>query len=111
MKAELKRAYHAELIAAKAAAQGDVELAFHYLARAHILSQRYALAHTSVHLRMLRLGWRRRDGREILGQISRTLAALMFSRIWVPLGNAGRASVSALKPMPVPPDLLTYLQR
>jgi hypothetical protein len=29
----------------------------------------------------------------------------LFSRIWVPAGNTGGANVSALRRMPVPPDL------
>lgn len=110
MQAALKQAYQNELNRARDATRvGEMELAVHHLARAHILSQRYALPHAATHLRMLRLGWRRRDGREVLGQLSRTLAALLFSRIWVPIGNTGLASVSAFKPMPVPADLAQYL--
>ena len=36
---------------------------------------------------------------------ARMVAALLSSRVWVPLGNTGRARVSAFRPMPVPPDL------
>ena len=85
--------------------RGDLDTAFAHLERAHILSQRYALTHARVHLRMLRVGWKRREPREVIGQITRTVAALLFSRIWVPLGNTGGANVSALRPMPLPEDL------
>jgi hypothetical protein len=61
--------------------------------------------HTYVHWLMLVAGWRQRDYREVGGQIPRILASLLFSRLWVPRGNTGRARVSALKPMPVPEDL------
>ncbi len=39
----------------------------------------------------------------------RILAALLFSRIWVPIGNTGRARVSAFQPMPVAEDLRSLL--
>tara|TARA_R110000850_G_scaffold102593_1_gene211953 strand:- start:2867 stop:3217 length:351 start_codon:yes stop_codon:yes gene_type:complete len=110
MHSELKPSYLAELEAARRAeGAGDFQTAFTHLERAHILSQKYALAHAATHLRMLRLGWRTRDVREVLGQLTRTIAALIFSRIWVPVGNTGRANVSAFAPMPVPEDLAEIL--
>ena len=110
MHSELKPSYLAELEAARRAeGAGDFQTAFTHLERAHILSQKYALAHAATHLRMLRLGWRTRDVREVLGQLTRTIAALVFSRIWVPVGNTGRANVSAFAPMPVPEDLAEIL--
>lgn len=49
MKQELKQAYRQELAAARAAEQRvDLDAALQHLARAHILSQRFALAHTAV---------------------------------------------------------------
>lgn len=111
MNKPLKEAYTRELAAARAAElRRDWEGALTHLARAHILSQRFAFAHTAVHLRMLRVGWRRHDVREVLGQLSRSVAALCFSRLWVPMGNTGRANVSAFCPMPVPADLAPLLR-
>lgn len=111
MSPKLREAYLLEIAQAKAAErQGELEVALERLARAHILSQRYALAHASVHLRMLRLGWRLGDWREMRGQVGRSVAALVFSRIWVPIGNTGRANVSAFMPMPVPEDLAPLLE-
>lgn len=110
MRDDLKTAYRRELAASRAARlKGDSEAAFTHLERAHILSQRFAFAHAATHVRMLRLGWERRDGREVRGQVSRALAALVFSRIWVPRGNTGRARVSAFTPMSVPEDLARLL--
>jgi len=110
MHSELKASYLTELEAARIAEwAGDFQAAFTHLERAHILSQKFALAHAATHLRMLRLGWRTRDVREVLGQSIRTIAALVFSRIWVPVGNTGRANVSAFAPMPVPEDLVEVL--
>jgi len=111
MNNELKMSYQAELAAATDAAhQSDFATAFSHLERAHILSQKFAFAHAATHIRMLRLGWRTRDAREIFGQLTRAAAALVFSRIWVPLGNTGRASVSPFEPMHVPEDLANILR-
>lgn len=106
----LSAAYRAERRAASVAtSHGQIALAFHHLERAHVLSQRHAWAHARVHLEMLRLGARQRDAREVAGQVGRIVAAVLFSRIWVPLGNTGRARVSAMRPMPVPTDLREVL--
>lgn len=110
MRAALRDALNLELGAAAAReATGDLAAAFAHLERAHILSQRHAFAHAGVHLRMWRIGWKRRDAREVLGQTTRTVAALLFSRLWVPVGNTGGANVSPLRPMPIPEDLARWL--
>lgn len=111
MKNELRSAYEAELAAASAAAvSGDIEATFHRLGRAHIISQRDTWRHVYVHWRMLRLGASIGDWREIFGQLSRIVAATLFSRIWVPVGNTGRANVSAMKPMEIPDDLRALMK-
>ena len=71
-----------------------------WLERAHILTQRRPWLHARSHWLMLQAGWQQGDMREVLGQMPRILAALLFSRIWVPIGNTGRARVSAFQPMP-----------
>lgn len=110
MHTTLRAAYLAEHAAAAAARSClDLDRAFAHLERAHILSQRHTLAHTNTHLRMLVIGWQRRDLREVFGQAMRSVAALTKSAIWVPTGNTGGANVNPFKPMPVPPDLRAYL--
>lgn len=89
--------------------KGDLNLAFYKYERAHILSQRHTIAHIKSHLGMLHIGYVRNDMREIIGQCVRVFAALIFSKIWVPIGNTGGANVSALKPMPIPEDLKRLL--
>lgn len=84
---------------------GDLDAAFRHLDRAHVLGQRSTRLHVRSHLGMLGIGWRRRDAREIAGQLVRIVAAALFSRLWVPVGNTGGANVSAMRPMAVPPDL------
>jgi hypothetical protein len=111
MTGALRAAYVAELSAADAAAaRGETEVAFRHLERAHILSQRYTSKHVHVHWLMLKLGASAGAWREVLGQASRIVAATVFSRIWVPAGNTGRANVSALKAMPIPDDLRSLLE-
>lgn len=83
----------------------DFETAFRHLERAHVLAQRMTGRHTFIHWRLLVAGLRRRDLREVAGQVPRIMASILFSRLWVPRGNSGRARVSAFAPMPVPEDL------
>ena len=112
MNPSLRQAYDAELKAARAARLAEqAGVAFHHLERAHILSQRHTLQHVYVHWLMLRVAAASGACREAAGQVTRIVAAAVFSRIWVPLGNTGRAGVSAVKPMPVPEDLRALLGR
>ncbi len=47
----------------------------------------------------------------MLGQALRMLAALVFSKLWVPVGNTGGTNVSAFKTMPLPDDLAKILAK
>jgi len=81
-----------------------------WLERAHILTQRRPWLHARSHWLMLQAGWQLGDLREVLGQIPRILAALLFSRVWVPVGNTGRARISAFQPMPMSEELRRLLE-
>jgi len=106
MSFELRRGLEKELDHAGSCYQHQQwSLAFHHLERAHILSQRYPLWHARVHRYMLYVGWCQGSGREVFGQLLRSLAALLFSYVWVPEGNTGGTNVSAFKPMALPKDL------
>lgn len=108
----IANAFEYEWQLARAARQrGELDVAFQHLERAHILGQRSTLRHVRSHLGMLAIGWQRRDAREVRGQLARIIAALLFSRIWVPLGNTGGANVSPLQPMPLPADLAALFER
>ena len=96
---------HESTRAAVAFANGELERAFAHYERMHVLSQQLTGWHVLSHLGMLRVGWRRRDWREVLGQLARIPAATLFSKLWVPLGNTGGANVSAFAPMPLPADI------
>ena len=109
-RAEILSAYHAEMhLAMSARSQADFDRAFHHYERAHILGQKFTWPHIKSHLGMLQVGFLRKDAREIVGQCVRVVAALIFSKIWVPLGNTGGAKVSAVKSMPIPDDLKRLL--
>ncbi len=81
-----------------------------HLERAHILSQPMAGPHVRTHLAMIGSALRRRDRREILGQLFRLVVAGPGSLTGkYPAGNTGGANVSAFAPMPIPDDLRAIL--
>ena len=92
--------------ASRLARAGREEESFRHLERAHILGQASTVQHLRVHWRMLVWGWRRKDLREVLGQIQRLVGAAIATPFGLlPRGNTGGAKVSAFRPMPIPPDL------
>jgi hypothetical protein len=112
MSAVLRHAFEHEWQAAMDARRaGRLHDAFRHLERAHVLGQRKTLLHVRGHLGMLALAWHRRDARELLGQVLRLLAALLFTALWVPEGNTGGTNVSAFRKMPIPEDLQEILDR
>jgi arylesterase / paraoxonase len=110
MRKDRKDALKAELAFARAELEKSNRVgAFSHLERAHIIGQLGFLSHFSVHIAMVRFALSARDWREIRGQLLRLAATIpghLFG--WLPIGNTGGANVSALKPMPIPPDLQPY---
>ena len=99
----VRAAFDAELPTARAATTGEKRWAA--LERAHILSQPWAWDHVLVHAAMLRRAWHERDRVEIRGQLVRLVVAgpgSLANRY--PIGNSGRATVSATLPMPITDD-------
>jgi len=110
MRAKLRNAFNAEISEAiRLYQQSELDEAFTHFERAHILGQPYIIPHTRSHWWMLKVGWKRGSFKEIFGQLNRIFAAIIFSRIWVPLGNTGGANVNPLKSMPLPDDLARIL--
>jgi Protein of unknown function (DUF3703) len=107
----LRDAWTGEMAAASAArAKGDAAATWHHLERAHILSQPLPGAHVRTHGAMFTAALRRRDRREIVGQVFRLIVAgpgSMTRRY--PVGNTGGTDVSAFEPMPIPEDLRAVL--
>ena len=95
----------------QAKASMDSARAWRALERAHIVSQPYLGPHLASHWAMLRFAFRERDAKEAAGQIFRlALAPLGAISGRIPVGNTGRANVSAFQPMEVPQDLQTRLR-
>ena len=107
MNPTLAAAFRHEMDAARAAwSAGDDHAAFARLERAHILGQRHFIPHVLTHIWMLRVGWKRRDRREVAGQLLRLAATVPGALIgWVPAGNTGGANVPALRSMRIPSEL------
>ncbi len=94
------------------AAAADPVNGFLHLERAHVLGQASTREHVRVHWRMLRWAWRHRDAREFLGQLMRIVGAATKTFIgWVPSGNTGGANVSAIRPMPLDPELAAIIEK
>ena len=105
-------AWSAEITAARAArSEADVRAEWGHLERAHILSQPLPGPHVRTHAAMLAAALRRRDRRELVGQVFRFIVAGPGSLTGrYPIGNTGGADVSAFEPMPIPDDLRALLE-
>jgi hypothetical protein len=112
MREIIRNAFDQELAAAlRAEGASAFEQAWLHFERAHILSQAYAWQHLLVHARMFGFAWRRRDVRELIGQLPRLALAAPGS--WTgraPHGNTGGADVGIFTPMEVPPDLRDLIE-
>ena len=112
IQAERRQAYDREMHAAAEYYSGNnLDKAFYHLECAHILGQSFAFAHAKAHWWMLKVGWKRRDPIEVRGQVVRIIGALLFSRIWVPLGNTGGAHVHPFRSMPIPEEFQALLKK
>lgn len=88
------------------------EAAWDVLSAAHIVGQTDFWLHIQVHWAMLLFAAKNRDAGEILGQLFR-LALIPLGHLFqrLPLGNVGRANVSAFVPMPVAPQLVELIHQ
>ena len=94
------------------AAALDPEHGFAHLERAHVLGQASTREHVRVHWQMLRWAWRHRDAKEFAGQLVRITGAATKTIIgMVPSGNTGGSNVSAIRPMPVDPELAAIIEK
>lgn len=111
MPKQMKRQYFIELEEyRKFLHSGNLQAAWRYLERAHIIGQYHPNSHFAIHFRMLIFAIRVRDRKEFLGQIPRLLVGWigsLFNR--VPVGNTGGANVHILAPMEIPEDLKPLL--
>ena len=92
-------------------AAGDALGAFRHLERAHVLGQSGTYQHTRVHWLMLKHGLRKRDMKEVAGQVLRIGGAATKTPFGIfPEGNTGGANVSPFRPMPIEDDISEILK-
>lgn len=101
-----------EILAAyQAEKQGQPDMAFSHLERAHILGQTSTVEHVRVHWHMFLWGIRQRNIGECLGQLLRIAGAAIGTTVGlVPQGNTGGTNVKPFQPMPIPPDLAALIE-
>lgn len=100
------------MLAYRQLVDSDVAQAWHLLEAMHVIGQTRLLPHAQTHGLMLKLALRTRNLTELNGQILRLLL-VPFGHLLnrLPLGNNGRANVSAFKPMTVSPELMVTIRR
>lgn len=85
---------------------GEIASAWVHLERIHIVAQPLMREHILSHCRMLAFAAQQGDWREVSGQFARLILAPIGNLTGrIPLGNTGRARVSAFVPMTFPNDL------
>jgi hypothetical protein len=71
----------------------------------------FIIPHTKSHWWMLKVGFRKGNFKEVFGQVTRIIASILFSKIWVPSGNTGGTDVNPFKSIPIPDDLKFFLKK
>jgi len=85
---------------------GNLTNAWNHLERAHIIGQKYPIAHSFVHWKMLQFGIKIKSVKEVIGQIPRLLVGGVKSFVGkIPVGNPGGANVPPMKPFPIDPEI------
>lgn len=80
------------------------------LEAAHIVGQTRFVAHLQVHCLMLSLAWEKRMPEEVLGQLFRiALVPLGHLLRRLPIGNSGRADISAFRAMDPSTEVLRVI--
>jgi hypothetical protein len=80
------------------------------LEAAHVVGQTHLGSHWRVHGLMLALAWETRAAQEVLGQLFR-LALIPLGHLLrrLPMGNSGRANISAFQAMQPSPEILRVI--
>lgn len=90
--------------------KGDHQLCIHHLGRAHIISQYKWFHHFYVHFLMYEYAWKRKDYKEVRGQLLRLLVTIpghILKRL--PSGNIGWSTIGLMETRPLPFDLQKLL--
>ncbi|MCW7469561.1 DUF3703 domain-containing protein [Leptospira kanakyensis] len=109
----LKQKFQEEMeIAKKLYKDSKYTESFSHLERAHILGQRFVVPHTVNHWWMLKVGIRKKDRKEIFGQVIRLAVAGIGSLIGrVPIGNTGGSNIGIMKVLPIEGDLKDLFEK
>jgi hypothetical protein len=111
-KLQRKQEFYNQLqLAKKALKSNHFKVPFYHLENAHILGQKHLYRHTLSHYWMLIYGIKTINIKEMAGQFTRLLAAILFTNIWVPKGNTGGSNISPIKPMPIRKELQKYFSK
>ncbi|WP_394420651.1 DUF3703 domain-containing protein [Tenacibaculum mesophilum] len=104
-----KQEFYKQLTLAKKALKSkSFHVSFYHLENAHVLGQKHVYRHSISHYYMLVYGIKTNSSKEIIGQLFRIIASILFTLIWVPTGNTGGSNISAIKPIPVRKELQKY---
>ncbi|MGV3629887.1 MAG: DUF3703 domain-containing protein [Bacteroidota bacterium] len=99
-------------LAKEAEKNAELNVAWNHLERAHILGQAWPYEHSKTHWKMLCFAFRRKNGKEIVGQLPRLILGGVKSFLGeIPVGNTGGVNVSPIKPMKIPDDLQKTLNK
>lgn len=113
MHPELKRAYRAEMMAARRSYRRREDgNAMRHLEIARVMGQQYVAPHVATHYWMLKIGLRRRSPLQAWGQLLRIVLGAIGSAVGtVPVGNTGGTNISMFRRLPVDPAIQRLLEK
>lgn len=113
MHPELRRAYEAEMMAARRSYRARAYAsAMRHLEIAHIMGQRQVAPHVATHYWMLKIGLRRGSPRQAWGQLLRiVLGAIGSAAGIVPAGNTGGTDIGMFRRRPIDPAIRRLLDK
>lgn len=109
---QLKSEFYKQLqLGKKALKSKDYKIVYYHFENAHILGQKHLGRHTLSHYWMFVFGIKTKNSKEIIGQVFRIIASILFTLIWVPKGNTGGTNISPIKPIPIRKELQKYFSK
>ena len=109
LKQQRKKEFYKQIKSGKRVLKNnEVNEAFYHFENAHVLGQSHLFRHTLSHFWLLICGIKIKSVKEIIGQVFRIIASLLFTLIWVPKGNTGGTNISPFKNLPIRKELQKY---
>jgi hypothetical protein len=100
--------YHQLKLGRIALKKNSFKVAFYHFENAHILGQKHIVRHTISHYWMFFLGVKSKNSNEIIGQFAKIIASLLFTLIWIPVGNTVGKNISPIKSLSIRKELQKY---